>query len=102
MLIAHDECGIRMASLEELFEGRRTRFDRNLQTLERTLVRTPEGDRVAAAQLLRRPEVRLPELIKDGLSIELDAERSAVDLASNGLEADKMAKTNAWISLRFR
>src|SRR5476649_1682165 len=49
----------------ERFLSRRSRFDRNLATLESTLVRTPSGDRVPASQLLRQPEVRLEHLIAE-------------------------------------
>src|SRR5207248_6409644 len=47
----------------EAFERRRTRFARNLKTLDETTLRTADGDRVAASQLLRQPEVRLAELL---------------------------------------
>jgi tRNA uridine 5-carboxymethylaminomethyl modification enzyme len=67
----------------ELFRGRKGRFERNLQALDRTLVRTPAGDRVSAAQLLRQPEVRLGDLAAEGrVAIEVDSERSTLDIAS--------------------
>jgi tRNA uridine 5-carboxymethylaminomethyl modification enzyme len=66
----------------DAFERRRARFDRNLRVLDQSLVRTPEGDRVRAAQLLRRPEVRLEHLVAQGVPIELESGRAAVDIAS--------------------
>jgi tRNA uridine 5-carboxymethylaminomethyl modification enzyme len=65
------------------FEARRDRHSRNVGALDRTLVRTPRGDRVAASTLLRRPEVRLQALV-DGGEVALDLEPStrALDIAS--------------------
>src|SRR5437868_11826574 len=48
------------------FEARRRRFASNLGVLDETLVRTSGGDRVAASQLLRRPETRLADLVAAG------------------------------------
>ena len=50
----------------ERFAARQARFERNLEMLDATLVRTASGDRVPASQLLRQPEVRLADLIADG------------------------------------
>jgi tRNA uridine 5-carboxymethylaminomethyl modification enzyme len=50
----------------ERFSARKARYERNLDALDTTLVRTARGDRVAASQLLRQPEVRLDELISNG------------------------------------
>jgi tRNA uridine 5-carboxymethylaminomethyl modification enzyme len=67
----------------ERFEARRARFDRNTSTLERTIVRLPSGGRAAAAQALKRPEVRLKGLIEAGdLSLDIDEQTSELDLAS--------------------
>ncbi|MGE5243884.1 MAG: tRNA uridine-5-carboxymethylaminomethyl(34) synthesis enzyme MnmG [Betaproteobacteria bacterium] len=64
------------------FEARRGRFERNLRTLGATRVRTAAGDRVAASQLLRQPEVRLESLIADrSVPFEL-GEVPAIDVAS--------------------
>jgi tRNA uridine 5-carboxymethylaminomethyl modification enzyme len=49
----------------ESFESRKSRFDRNLRTLDETLVRTVTGDRIAASQFLRQPEVRLEQLLAE-------------------------------------
>jgi len=48
------------------FLARRSRFDRNLEMLDATMVRTPSGDRVPASQRLRQPEVRLDDLVESG------------------------------------
>ena len=66
------------------FCQRRDRFDRNVCVLEMTPVRAPSGDRVAAAQLLRQPEIRLVDLIARGVVPHFECEPSsaAVDVAS--------------------
>jgi tRNA uridine 5-carboxymethylaminomethyl modification enzyme len=65
------------------FEGRRQRLERNLATLDRSMVRTPSGDRVAASQFLRQPEVRLDRLLAEKqLCLAIDANAGQVDLAS--------------------
>lgn len=76
------EAGLVAPERWEVFERRRCRFDRNQRTLAQTLVRTAEGDRVPAEQWLRRPEVHLPDLIAQGVPIQLDSARAAVDMAS--------------------
>jgi tRNA uridine 5-carboxymethylaminomethyl modification enzyme len=50
----------------ERFCERRARFDHNLQVLDTTLVRAASGDRIAASQMLRQPEVKLAELVASG------------------------------------
>jgi tRNA uridine 5-carboxymethylaminomethyl modification enzyme len=67
----------------ESFSARKDRFGRNVDTLERTIVRVPSGDRVPANKVLRQPEVRLADLIRDGLVLlDIDAGAAAVDVAS--------------------
>jgi tRNA uridine 5-carboxymethylaminomethyl modification enzyme len=67
----------------ETFESRRSRFNRNVATIEQSLVRTASGDRVPASQLLRQPETRLESLMASGqLALEIDALHGAVDVAS--------------------
>jgi tRNA uridine 5-carboxymethylaminomethyl modification enzyme len=67
----------------DVFAGRRERYGRNLEAIERTSVRAPTGDRVPAAQLLRQPEIRLESLISAGqLSLDVDAVFGGNDLAS--------------------
>jgi tRNA uridine 5-carboxymethylaminomethyl modification enzyme len=72
----------------ETFEARRARFGRNLETLNRSLVRTETGDRVPAAQLLRQPEVRLDALVRDAkVTLDVDPESKTLDLASAEIAA---------------
>jgi tRNA uridine 5-carboxymethylaminomethyl modification enzyme len=67
----------------EAFRARRERFDRNRAALDRTLLRSPSGDRVPASRLLRQPEIRLEPLIANGdLAFETSPATSAVDIAS--------------------
>jgi tRNA uridine 5-carboxymethylaminomethyl modification enzyme len=67
----------------ERFEARQTRFRRNLETLNRSLVRTETGDRVPAVQLLRQPEVRLDALVRDAkVTLDIDPASKTLDLAS--------------------
>jgi tRNA uridine 5-carboxymethylaminomethyl modification enzyme len=65
------------------FEARRGRFERNIAALDRTLVRTNRGDRIAASQWLRTPSVRLDALRQSGdVALEIDEASTALDLAS--------------------
>jgi tRNA uridine 5-carboxymethylaminomethyl modification enzyme len=68
----------------ERYLGRVARFDHNRRILESTLVRTRSGDRVAASQLLRQPEVRLADLIASGAVAGFlqTPEGATVDVAS--------------------
>jgi tRNA uridine 5-carboxymethylaminomethyl modification enzyme len=64
------------------FMSRKTRFDSNLEILERTAVVSPAG-RVPAGQLLRQPDVRLESLCAAGLvQLDLDPVHAALDLLS--------------------
>src|SRR5207253_846739 len=67
-----------------VFSARQSRFERNLRTLDATLVRAESGDRVPASQRLRTPSVRLADLIGADVvpDFELDARRPDIDLAS--------------------
>jgi tRNA uridine 5-carboxymethylaminomethyl modification enzyme len=66
-----------------VFQERRGRYERNLDVLERTTVRTASGDRVSAAQLLRQPAVSLDDLLaRNDISLEVVAGGTAVDIAS--------------------
>jgi len=69
------------------FESRRARFEANLGRLGGTLVRTEAGDRVPAAVLLRRPTVRLQELI-DRSEISLDLAPGSLDIDVASLETE--------------
>jgi tRNA uridine 5-carboxymethylaminomethyl modification enzyme len=65
------------------FEARRTRYERNLDALERTLVRTEKGDRVPAAHALRTPSVRLETLRQNGdVALAVDETSGELDVAS--------------------
>jgi tRNA uridine 5-carboxymethylaminomethyl modification enzyme len=65
------------------FEARRSRYERNLAVLDRTLVRTDRGDRVSAAQSLKTPAVRLDTLLEAGeVALDVDVTSAHLDLAS--------------------
>jgi tRNA uridine 5-carboxymethylaminomethyl modification enzyme len=65
------------------FEARQDRHARNAGTLDRSLVRTARGDRVAASTLLRQPAVRLESLIEKGeVALDLESSTRALDVAS--------------------
>jgi tRNA uridine 5-carboxymethylaminomethyl modification enzyme len=66
------------------FESRRARFDRNLATLERSLVRSHSGDRIPASRLLRQPETRLADLLADSRipGFEVTPQTATLDIAS--------------------
>jgi len=67
----------------ERFERRRARYQHNLETLDRSLVRTKAGNRVAAAQLLRQPEIRLAQLFEGGdVRLDVEPNSSSLDLSS--------------------
>jgi tRNA uridine 5-carboxymethylaminomethyl modification enzyme len=50
----------------ERFQARKQRFDLNIDSLQRTIVRVESGARVPASQALRRPELTLAKLEADG------------------------------------
>jgi len=67
----------------EKFQRRRERFERNLRTLNETMVANGAGVRMPASQLLRQPEVRLQELMKSKLvPVLVDSATEHVDVAS--------------------
>ena len=70
----------------ERFTERKRRFDRNLVTLDETMVRAPSGDRVTAAQLLRRPAVRLHDLIANGCLPRFDTDTRTTTLDVESVE----------------
>jgi tRNA uridine 5-carboxymethylaminomethyl modification enzyme len=67
----------------ERFQSRKSRFDANVASLQRTLVRVEGGDRLPASQALRRPEITLENLISAGdvLLTTAEADRQ-LDMAS--------------------
>jgi tRNA uridine 5-carboxymethylaminomethyl modification enzyme len=75
----------------EMFKARRSRYEWNLRYLDDALVRTPDGNRVPASQLLRQPLVRLEDLLKalsttDSASqvsgIRVHSQTASLDIAS--------------------
>lgn len=65
------------------FEARRQRFRENMKTVDRTFVRTAVGERVPAAQFLRRPGATLDELVRSGaISVAIDSNDPRLDLVS--------------------
>ncbi len=70
------------------FNARRARYARNEEVLRSTLVKTPSGDRVPAAEALRNPAVRLAELVtrESSLDLTLDPLVPSLDIAT--LDAD--------------
>ena len=65
------------------FEGRRARYERNRARVRRTTVALDGGVRLRAAQALRRPEVRLAQLVeRGGIALEIAPGQQHVDLAS--------------------
>ncbi len=76
------EAGLLSDERWDLFERRRARLERNLLALSQTYVRAESGDRVPAAQLLRRPEVTIAALRSNGVALETDPLREATDLAT--------------------
>lgn len=77
------ETGLVAQERWEVFKSRESRFDRNVECLNKTLVRSRSGDRISASQLLKQPETKLESLLKDGsVSLDLDTDRPAFDIAS--------------------
>jgi tRNA uridine 5-carboxymethylaminomethyl modification enzyme len=67
----------------ESFERRKARYERNLRSLDETLVRGARGERVPASQMLRQPEVRLESLLeRQSISLDLDCAGRDLDVAS--------------------
>ena len=65
------------------FEERLSRYNRNLSALETTLVRSPIGERISVAQLLRQPDVRLSALADKGdVPLEINDATRELDLSS--------------------
>jgi tRNA uridine 5-carboxymethylaminomethyl modification enzyme len=66
------------------FSARKGRFERNLDLLDRTMLRTASGVRLPASQLLRQPEIRLADLVdQERLPLfELSTAEASFDIAS--------------------
>jgi tRNA uridine 5-carboxymethylaminomethyl modification enzyme len=77
------ELGVVSDERWDRFAARRQRFERNVDALGRTSVRTANGQRVPASQLLRQPEVRLDAMLAAGdVRVELSPEDRELDLIS--------------------
>jgi tRNA uridine 5-carboxymethylaminomethyl modification enzyme len=71
------------------FEARRDRHGRNVVALDRAMVRIDNGDRIRASTLLKRPAVRLEQLLQEEhLPLEFEASTRDLDVASleNGIK----------------
>jgi tRNA uridine 5-carboxymethylaminomethyl modification enzyme len=68
----------------ERFSARKGRFDRNLDVLETTMLRSVSGARLPASQLLRQPETRLADLVAQELlpRFELASAEASFDISS--------------------
>jgi tRNA uridine 5-carboxymethylaminomethyl modification enzyme len=67
----------------EIFCARRDRLARNMRVLEETSVRAPGGELMLASQLLRRPEVRLDDMVAASLvPFETDPAHPAHDVST--------------------
>jgi tRNA uridine 5-carboxymethylaminomethyl modification enzyme len=67
----------------ERFGNRRDRFHFNLESLSRTWVKVESGDRMPAAQALKRPETTLADLTRTAsLHLEISESDRSLDLAS--------------------
>lgn len=65
------------------FQRRRGRYERNMERVRSTTVTLKDGNRVRAAQALRRPDTRLQELVDaDALDLDLTTAERRVDLSS--------------------
>jgi tRNA uridine 5-carboxymethylaminomethyl modification enzyme len=65
------------------FEARRDRHARNVVALDRAMVRIDSGDRIRASTLLKRPTVRLEQLLEqEQLAMEFEESTRDLDVAS--------------------
>src|SRR6266851_538945 len=77
------EAGLVADDRWDRFLARRSRFERNLATLDRALVRAEAGNRVTVSQFLRQPEVRLEHMIREGrVRLDIDPDFCSVDISS--------------------
>lgn len=77
------ELGLVSDARWERFSARRARLERNLETLNRISVKTPNGHRLAAAHALKQPEIRLESLISSAqVLLDLGADDRDLDLIS--------------------
>jgi tRNA uridine 5-carboxymethylaminomethyl modification enzyme len=77
------DVGLVDAERWERFQARKSRFDSNVDVLQRSWIRVEGGARMPAAQALRRPEVRLETLEKEGdVILQSTPEDRMLDLSS--------------------
>jgi tRNA uridine 5-carboxymethylaminomethyl modification enzyme len=77
------EIGLVSEEKFQQFEERRRRFAANRAIVSRTTLRSPSGDSVPAEALLKRPEVRLEQLVQSGpLDLELSPTQRELDIMS--------------------
>jgi len=80
----------------EHFEARRHRYDRNLAALDRTMVRTDRGERVAASQWLRTPGVRLETVARtNDIPLEIEASRAGFGERGNDSKVRRVPEAGA-------
>ena len=75
-------CGLVDDNRWARFVDRRARLERNLASLETTMVWNQSGDRVPAGRFLRQPGITAQALVDAGAPLELDPAYGAVDAAS--------------------
>jgi tRNA uridine 5-carboxymethylaminomethyl modification enzyme len=76
------EAGLVCDERWNLFQERRSRFERNRVRLNSSFARSASGAKVPANQLLRQPEITLQQLRNEGLVIEIDPAREGTDIAT--------------------
>lgn len=76
------EAGLVCDERWDLFEQRRARFSRNLALLDGASVRSMDGNRVPASQLLKQPGQTVETLRNAGIPLEVDARTDAIDRAT--------------------
>jgi tRNA uridine 5-carboxymethylaminomethyl modification enzyme len=77
------EVGLVGAERWDRFQARKARFESNVDVLRRNWIRVEGGARMPAAQALRRPEVRLETLEKEGdVVLKSTPEDRLLDLSS--------------------
>jgi len=65
------------------YTSRKSRYDNNLRNIERVMTRDVTGASVTIGQMLKRPEVRLSQLLSEQrVALEIHPEKVDLDLAS--------------------
>ncbi len=77
------EIGLVKSSRWARFQAREGRFQRNVETIRRTTVTLPSGDRIPAARALQQPDIRLAALVAQGqVSLALESCDRTIDVSS--------------------